>query len=359
MKKSIFLLAAGAIALTACTQSEVVEEGVQSNAISFQHMVSKETRAISLDNFKHFYVYGYYTQEGKITPVNVFNGTHVFIPEGQTTWTYEDARYWVPDMNYVFYAYSCENSAFATGKGTANMDMQGTDIDTRALAINNFICDADHQHDLIFAGTEQPIKAKNKDNPTVAFNFHHILSRLNIEFTSEFAEGYKIEISNVKLERYRDKGNYKHRPSPQWSDVEYSKTGGENATAAATFSLPTGENANVAAKAYGTAPEKKVTTGYVYAIPCNYNSVNNEGVDNVAISFDIRVISDKGEEVLARRLSGTWAPNWGIGTSYTYNIAISGTAAKLEPIVFETAEDMNLDWTGGSTSSIDMVFSAN
>ncbi len=354
MKKTIFFLAGCALALTGCTSTEVQEEGVQSNAIGFQNVVGKESRAMDNNTLKHFYVYGYYTKAGSVTPVSVFDGTEVYKLDAvdattNSQWKYDDTRYWVPDMTYYFYAYSCEDGAFATGKGEPVMSVEGTDVDTRALKINNFVCDSEHQHDLIFAESGA-ITAKETGNNKVPFTFKHILSRLNVVFSSEFAAGYEITVSNARLLYFANQGDYSHRPTPTWSDVRYTVSDQKD-IAPVSFSIPA--DGNVCYAANGDTPAKNVTTGYVYAIPYNYP----DG-DNVRIAFTIEVKSENGETVLSRAMTGTWSPNWVMGTAYTYNIKITGTAAKLEPIVFETAESMD-DWTPGTTNAVNMTFSAN
>ncbi|MDE6394660.1 MAG: hypothetical protein K2K77_04890, partial [Duncaniella sp.] len=79
--------------------------------------------------------------------------------------------------------------------------------------------------------------------------------------------------------------------------------------------------------------------------------------DAAKITFTIQV--KQGNDVfLSRNMSGTWKPDWKTGYSYTYNIAITGTATNLEPIVFETKENMNVaGFEEGSTPPI--TFSAN
>lgn len=364
MKKSIFLLAAGAIALTACTQSEVVEEGVQSNVIGFQNMVGKETRVpLTKESLNKFHVYAYYTlSEGENMgkAVQVFSGEEVSL--SGTEWTYSPARYWVPDAHYYFYAYSCENLDLA--KGTPVMTLDGNNAAARALRITDFICDNTHQHDFVIAKNVTMIgktASTDKDDPTpangkVALSFKHILTKINVKFESEFAPGYDIEISDVCITNIRNKGSYS-AASETWSGQERTEL--ENASEGdyGTFVEFQGfvNDKNIASKGATAAQDVTATTTDCYVLPYSYTT---EG--DVKLRFHIKVVDKAtGQTILQRDMAGSWAPNWTLGMGYTYTVNITGTAAQLEPIVFETAEDMNLSWGTGSTSSVDMTFSAN
>ncbi len=354
MKKSMFLLAVGAMALTACTQSDVVEEGIQSNAIGFQSMVSKESRALDLTSLKFFSVYGYYTQPGhEANAVIVFNGEDVNLSDG--AWNYANTRYWVPDATYYFYAYSCENSEVTGNNGGAAMNFDGTDVASRALRLNSYVCNDSHNHDLIFATNDAGIKGKTENNAKVAFTFKHILSRVNIEFTSGFPVGYKVEVSDVQIQDFLDKGNYNPKTNV-WSSLAQTQSGDN--VPFTTFAVPT--DANTAAAAAQEADVKKVTTDIKYVIPHAYVKEGENAEDPVGLSFKVKVYSENNEVILERVLTGTWSPNWQIGYSYTYHVTITGSTTALDPIVFETAENMNLDdWTTGNTTGVEMSFSAN
>lgn len=345
MKKSFLFLAVCAAALTACTSEEVIEEGVQSNAIGFQQVVGKESRALTNSNLNNFYVYGYYTKNGfEANPVNVFDGENVKLVDG--AWVYDVTRYWVPETKYYFYAYSCENRAVSAPNGSAAINLEGDDVKERALNIDGYIANNGHQHDLIFATNDTGIPGKEKDNAKVPFTFNHILTRVNVVFSSEFAPGYDIIVSDVKMENIYDKANYDPYAENVWNTPERTTT-------APFINLTVPETANVASAAEGENAEKKVTTGNGFVIPVHYT------VSSVRLVFDIEVKSGE-TSVLSRTLTGTWQPNWVAGTAYTYNVKIAGTNAALEPIVFETSENMNLDgWDSGTTTQVNFTFSAN
>lgn len=355
MKKAIFILAAGALALSACTSIGVIEEGVQGGAIGFQNAVKKETKALTNESLENFYVYGYYTKNGfTANPINVFSGVQVKRTKEneETVWKYDNTRYWVPETNYYFYAYSCDNNAVSMPKGSPSLNLTGTDVNARALRITDYTCNETHQDDLIFASAEG-IPGLGTGNSPVSFKFQHILTKINVVFKSAFAAGYDIEVSNVKIVNIRDKGNYNPKATTVWGIPTRSSEEEGNEPYIA-LSIP--NNQNITSAKNGEVAAKNVTTEDGYVIPYLYQN------SNVWLEFEILVKKGEGEnevKVLNQTLKGTWAPQWVSGKSYTYNVTITGDEAGLEPIVFQTSSDMNLDeWDSGSTESVEMNFAA-
>lgn len=98
MKKSLWILGAAVIALTGCTNNEVVDIP-QSRAINFSNaFVNKTTRAdVTNADFKQFWVYGDY-QNGSLW-VDVFNNVKVSgasVGSG-AVWTPDETAYWQVD----------------------------------------------------------------------------------------------------------------------------------------------------------------------------------------------------------------------------------------------------------------------
>ena len=355
MKKVFFFLAAGAMGFTACTSEDVVDESVQSNAIGFQNVVTKESRVVNSDNFGAFHVYGYYTKsvEGSADPtvVSVFNGETILKNAAGDAWTYDNTRYWVPGGRYFFYAYSCENMEAPTG--TAVFDLGGETTADRALCLNNYVL---HNHDLVYAEQEGNagggIVGKEQDNEKVSLNFSHILSRVRATFKSAFASGYQIKVSNVKLVGVRNEGNFAPRPSYAWSSVEYNPAGtqpeveftmyvdaenGNKTLDVATAAVPAvGTEGEEGYQAAVAAVDARTAANYV--IPFNYTE------NNVKLVFNIDVMDADGNVVYEQTITGTWKPNWVLGKAYNYVITISGTEAGLEPIEFEVVTDAIDAW---------------
>lgn len=366
MKKSFLFLAVCAAALTACTSEEVIEEGVQSNAIGFQQIVGKESRVVTTDNFAAFHVYGYYTKavEGSADPtvVSVFNDDVVTKNEGK--WSYTNTRYWVPGAKYYFYAYSCDNQEAPTG--TASFDLTGKTVAERALGLNNYVL---HDHDLVYAYNEggdgaPGITGKDKDNADVSLNFAHLLSRVRVTFKSAFAPGYQIKVSNVKFVNVRNEGDFSPKPTFAWNDVKRSP---ENATPEVKFTMYKGEDNNVQDVATAAVPAvpavgNEEEEGYVPAVPAvaavdayttgNYVIPYTYSDANVKLVFDIDVMDKDGNVVYEQTITGTWKPKWEMSTAYNYNITISGQEAGLEEIKFDVGQTIT-GWPDANAVSPD------
>lgn len=369
MKKHLFWLALGAIALSACATTDVIEEGAQSSAIGFQSVISKsqksaDTRAVTgdltLKGFSHFWVYGYYTKEGKeANPVTVFPGDKVTknvtekMIEGETTevvsWDYDHTRYWMPDATYYFYAYSCADDPLVdVNKGSIGFDVSAQDadaetrIDNRSLKINNYTCDATHQHDLVCAFKEG-VTGKPSGNGAVQFIFKHALCKVSAEFVNDFPTGYTIEISDVKITNFYDKASYNVR-SDAWSGQ--SRSAEDKALAMAINGVNSIDSTEDMESEEDEEP--KVETASVFLLPVSY------GTANVHLQFTLSIKQGK-EEFLYRTIQGTWKPEWKSGMAYRYTVHISGSTTKLEPIVFEATQDItDVDnWNGNITSKME------
>lgn len=353
MKKHLFPLAFCALAVVSCTSSDVLDEGIQTNAIGFESTLSKPSRAIddpivdgdltnaTLDNI---FVYGYYTAANQSgTPVQVFDGTP--IRKQGSNWVYDHTRYWVPEAKYYFYAYSCADIALNNTFGTPTLDL--VNDPNRLLRFTGYVCDDHHQHDLIYAYSEgitgkKPIEGGYANDP-VHFDFKHVLTKVNAVFSSEFDSDYEVKITNIQIVNIRNQGDFNPKANNEylWDNVDRKE---KNAKIVLANS---GDKVAIKGK-------QTVTTGTSYVIPYNYSN------GDVQLNFSIEVVDTKTHEtVLSRNLTGSWSPNWKSGYSYTYNIKITGTAANLEEIRFG---NMNVEnWIGDNSTATDVniTFSAN
>ena len=205
MKTSAYLFGAAlALSLGACSSSESQEPATPQEAIGFSTHVWKNSRTLSNDNFKNFYVFGTYKLPTQTSPITVFNDVAV-TKQADGTWTYSNERYWNPDGMYDFYAYSCENSRMVQGV-SGSVDLDGTEIDLADFTIS----DGHYKHDLVFAKATG-VTREHKEGVTpapVAFEFRHILTRLMFTFKSDFPSGYKVNVSNLKITHFRDQGTF-------------------------------------------------------------------------------------------------------------------------------------------------------
>ncbi len=314
MKKSLFFIAAGALALSACTSEAVIDDAAQKqNVIGFENVVKKHTLAeeTTTSNIQKFYVYSKYVKGTAV--VDVFNNTEVARSGGE--WAYAGERqYWIPDGVYDFYAYSNGNNKIETGVSLA---YTGT---TPEFTIAGYQLD---QSDLIYAYAQQT--GKEKDNADVALTFNHLLSRVNAQFTSGFPKDYQVVISDIAIKDANNTGDYSSTDG--WKNQARSAASGE----VTSVDLPAADTSISVTKG-----DKAVATKTAYVIPCTYE----DETPNVYISFKIN-ITYNGVELLEKVLNGYFNPIWQAGHSYTYNIEVNGDAANLGVVSFTTEVDEN------------------
>ena len=353
MRKHLFFLALGAMMLTACTSEEVIDvSSTHSNAIGFANVVNKSSRAVDGDltnnSFDNFLVYGYYTKPGMSTPIQIFNG----LPVQKTikkvngkdvqTWVYNDVRYWVPGCTYFFYAYSCADIALSADKGSPAFSLfDGTNpsVDDRALTLKQYLCDANHQHDLVTAENES-ILATEKGNPEVSLGFTHALAKMKAVFSTDFPQGYKIYVSNVFISQFYNRADF-NVGTGIWTNFAGDLVNPP------TIALSVPQNAYVE-----NVAGSEVTTSEAFIIPKLYDTKNSE---NVKLHFTI-VITKDGETVLERNIIGTWSPQWVKGNIYRYNINITGSSAGIEPIVFAAEQTLSGTGSWDSSTQLNMTF---
>ena len=328
MKKTLLSLAVCAVALTGCTSQDVEEEGLQSNAISFRQVVNKDSRALNNSNFGLFYVYGYYTKAADLnTRFNIFTDTPVTKdPDG--SWTSSINRYWIDGGVYSFYAYSCENLHVAPEYGGPSIGQSDGVFRLNYTSHST----GGNSHDLLFASATE-IVGKETGNQPVPMQFKHILSKIDLSFVSEFPEGYEIEISNISISHFKNTGTFTANKKNvgdgtlgTWGSVGYEADQPNN------FTINTVGNNKT------TVGGTPIATSATFMIPYHYQVADNP----VKIQFNIKVTNtDLKQTVLSNTLTGTWHPNWRMGTQYTYTIRLSGGAAGMDQIKFGVGID---DW---------------
>lgn len=327
MRKHLFLLAAGALALTACTSEEVINDVTTSkNVIRFENVVNKNTRAdITTDNLQQFTVLGYYHVTGSTTLHTEFNNVKIYREStSDNDWKYDgDTRYWIPGATYYFYAVNCGVPTETDGE--LHTDLAVADGKT-TVKIADF--DLSEQHDLIFASyageNYNGVAATDDTNEPVQFTFKHLLSKVKAEFTNSLPENYSIKISNVTISDLYGTATYECAPN------EYSWTTAAEAQANASVDLATDTEFTLAKN---EANDKDAAQAFV--IPCTYPA-------EVAINFTVDVIIDN-ETVLTKNLTGKFAPGWQPGYIYVYHIDINGVSLNLNEIQFNVETSVT-DW---------------
>lgn len=332
MKKTLFMLAAASLAMTACTNTEEVEQGFArtSKQIGFVSHVNKNTRALGNESFKQFSVFGSYTKGTSTIPVQIFNKT--IVTKGNEGWKYTDeARYWIDGATYRFYAYSKENETTNT-----------TRFEGAELTLDNYTVDGTeaNQKDLVFASAVN-ISGKESGNEKVPFDFKHILSKIAFNFTSNFPEDYTVTVDDVQIRNMRDKGTFT-ASTGMWSNQTRSKEDDENPDNMLTIDVATPANA--------LAKNENIDTESIYVLPFAYQS------PNVRLYFRLTIKNRLGETVSQKVNFGAFKPTWDKGKAYKYNVTLTGEEAGLEKIEFTTDENMKLDdWETG-TDNIEFNF---
>lgn len=339
MNKSLFFLAVGTLALTACTSEDVVDIGSASGqAIRFETAVSKSTRGVvdittgSLTGFK---VFGYYIVPGSNDEVShtVFYDVPVTKPNG--VWSYEDKyeQHWFSGGKYYFYAYSCGNVMDVDDAlfGTFNVKMESN---PRELEINNYISDYRHQHDFIFA--KNYYEAEDVNGP-VSFAFKHVLSKLQAKFTNTFPGEYDVVIKQITVDNIRNTGDFDF--TYNWQDVDRAdyaqpfvyllNANGDSPEDASIFLQSQNNEDALEANKIGVSQQ-------AYVIPFDYTALSS---DKVYINIIIDVMLGDNVIIKGQPLKATLNPKWEEGHTYIYNIELNWNTINLGKIGF-TIEDI-------------------
>lgn len=186
---NIFFWFAAAVALMAiagCAKTvHTPENGEQ--PIGFNVQESTKAAITGVADITSFEVWGWYgsnTDRNK----NVFDGIRV--NNTGSGWVYDNIQYWVPDMNYTFYA------VYPFGVGKCSAD--GT------VTVENFNCSATGSDavDLMTAGA---VEGSGDAPADVVFNFSHELAK--VKFTIKTADPDGVAVSLLKLYGISAKGS--------------------------------------------------------------------------------------------------------------------------------------------------------
>lgn len=323
MKKHLFYLAAAVVAMSSCTESEVVEIS-QSKAIGFDSYVGNTTRAeqegLTQDNLKEFYAFGSYKMSG---------GDEVVVFDGETTgssqikkngnsWQYEPVNYWLEGALYKFAAYA----PALTTMPTFNYDKNSMEI--------HFV--ADGEKDLLVAATSQDgYTAQKEDNSGVNLNFRHALSKVRFTIVDGWRNALNMTISDVSLKGAKNAGTL---------------TTPTDLSSAATIDLnawDSDETTHIYTDAGTTEP--LTTNGETYVFE-NFLLPQTIETDAITLEFTVSVTNNVGggpvigdndtphSKKLTVSIPTTVTP-WAPGKAYNYTLNIDGSTFGLQTIYFE------------------------
>ena len=188
-----FLIALAAVAVVSCS-TELTIDAPKGAVIEFDNAFvnnSTSTRAavdITKDNIEDFGVFGWV--EASNNQGQIFNNTPVTKQDGK--FVYDTAQYWIGGAQYYFAALAPKDAAWVYTPINAK---NGT------IEFNNAVAAA--QQDIVFdfvAPDRTPESITSKPR-AVAFNFHHILSRVKFSFKNGFASTANItlKVTDVKI----------------------------------------------------------------------------------------------------------------------------------------------------------------
>lgn len=293
--KRLVMCGVAALAFAGCTQNEVLNIS-SDRAIGFDAYTGKGTRAVnditgggSASEFNKFIVYGSYANSESQETV-VFNGVEVSY--SSSSWTYANEQYW-QNGNYKFAAYSDGNGALSGGS-TASYTHDG------GLQIQNYVVG---EKDLIFATQTASVTDKAKYSNPVDLTFSHLLSKVKFTFTNTFADNLKVEVSGLKIDNSKTKGNYS---GTAWTDLSANTT-------SITY-----DDKDVNAVDY--------TQEECYVLP--------QSTNGLTASFTVTVKDALGAEVMRKEFTGvslnvTNVSAWQNG--YAYNYTAELTPAVIDP----------------------------
>lgn len=302
---------------TACSNDEVVKVAENSAAIGFSSFVNNSTRATDFtkDNLNDLQVWGLSWRDG-IPAYAVFSGDKVTkgtnTESANTTWGYDNVRYWTVGNAYKFAAVAPAGKANVT-PGTT--EAQG--------AIASIEYTNDGEIDLLYA--ENSVASSNEASAygVVGFNFDHMLSRVKFEFVNEMNETFNILVSDITVKDVVTEGTVnKAEGATQWIAKD------DSAKADFTFAMGTEETENT----------ESAVSEHKYLIPF-------EGGSSLAINFTIQV-KDKNTGIW---ITDTENPlkhtveipsiDFKAGYSYTLKTRVNGDNVdpedKLLPIEFD------------------------
>lgn len=186
--KKIFISLLAVAALAACNKAEVIESN-KGEAIAFgDTFVDNATKATdpsySANNITKFNVYG------TVNNVVIYPGTEITkTAEYGSAWTCTVNQYWIPGAAYKFVGIVDGNKKNVTE--TTLVNGMPTTISYKADGVTDLLC-------------QTITKTANTDgtaNGLVAFNFTHLLSKVNfvVNNNSAAAEGYSFLVKNIKF----------------------------------------------------------------------------------------------------------------------------------------------------------------
>lgn len=206
-------MAAGLLsALAACTSTgSSADEPADAVAVKFRAYTDSRGASVADNNtIKNtpFAVYGdmvLTSAPASTAPTVIFNGTPVRYSTADNAWQYDDPQYWFPSHTHSFVAIHPNPTTVA--------NLTDLQYQNNRLSFKYTIPDYTNATDLLSA-THRRNYTGGSAQP-VAFNFAHILSRLNFiaDVYPAFGEGNTITIEKLSLHNVSNSATYAIAPA--------------------------------------------------------------------------------------------------------------------------------------------------
>lgn len=227
MKKSLFIMALGTIALTSCSQDEVLE--VKQDAIAFSAITENASRATAstAGTLTDFVVYANENGTGTAYIQGVVADDDNSLP-GAGTWKLESTYYW-PVANLDFY---CISPATITG---------GTITPTNNIpSVVNYTVGSTHSEDLLYSVS---LNTEKTETGIAQINFRHALAMVDFKVKTLKDYALDVKVEDIKIMNVSQTATYtltsctegtnNNIPTSSTADVVAAKRGAWSALDAA------------------------------------------------------------------------------------------------------------------------------
>ena len=275
----------------------------------------------------NFAVYGDMTKSGTENRIALFNNEKVTCQGNDNTadWTYKNVRYWFPDYKFSFVAMypssvPATSSATSTSSPATNLKYTGNSLSFTYTTPKNYTEIKD------FMTATEIRNVTSNINAPVSFNFHHILSRINIKMKVDANVPGNVVVKKLTISNLPTSATYTITPessttgstsndfNESWSDFGPIPDATQN-----PYDFVKNEIVIEPGTTYEFFPDKKEgeSDGNILLVIPQVIPDNAE----LIITYNIGG-EDKTVPVNLKELADNHDGEWKIGKSYTYNFSL-------------------------------------